>query len=322
MWIAIVLAGALATLWIASIPKDFRAKRWHHVHIVLVLAVTALYVGLQHSGVGVRLPALSAALQLFMECGAVLLGMAVTVWVLGTIFRNHSYMDIAYPMMSLGAATWALIRSGSGFSPHALLLYAVVLIWALRLVSHAVRTNLKVEQEPYASLRKRYGSQWLFWSFFAVYALQGAIVWFWAAALVFAMAAVEGALTWLSAIGALVWLIGFAFQSVGDWQLKQFKKDPGNRGRLMQTGLWSLTRHPNYFGESVMWAAHYAFALAHPWGWVTVFSPIYVYWFMGYGSAAPGNERHMRKTRPDYLAYAERVPCMFPRWPRRAEASR
>ncbi|MBX3477725.1 MAG: DUF1295 domain-containing protein [Brevundimonas sp.] len=311
MWVAIIVAGALAVLWLAAIPADFRARRWHHVHIALLVAVVALYAALKQGAID--LPALTGAVQLFVECGGVLLVLALLAWGVGTICRNHSYMDIAYPLMSLGVAAYGLFRSGSGFSLHALLLFALVAVWALRLVSHAVRTNLKVEQEPYASLRRRYGDRWFVWSFFAVYALQGAIVWFWTAALVFAMAAPGGALTWLSAVGAVVWLVGFAFQAVGDWQLKQFKKDPANRGKLMQAGLWSRTRHPNYFGESVMWAAHYAFALAHPWGWVTLFSPAYVYWFMGYGSAAPGNERHMRKTRPDYDDYARRVPRMFPR---------
>ncbi|WP_138141658.1 DUF1295 domain-containing protein [Brevundimonas vancanneytii] len=83
------------------------------------------------------------------------------------------------------------------------------------------------------------------------------------------------------------------------------------QGKDLSTSL----SYPDSTGESMMWFGYFLFALQHPWGWLTLFSPIYVYWFMGYGSAAPGNERHMRKTRPDYEDYARRVPGMFPRLP-------
>jgi steroid 5-alpha reductase family enzyme len=221
--------------------------------------------------------------------------------------------------MILVVAGYALFRGPTGVSPHAGLLFALVFVWCARLVGHASSTNMKVEQEPYANLRRRYGARWPLWSLFAVYALQGAILWVWCATIVMAMSAGDGRLSVLDLIGLAVWGVGFFFQAVGDWQLKQFKRDPANRGKLMQSGLWSLTRHPNYFGESLMWFGYFFFALQHPWGWLTIVSPIYVTWFMGYGSAAPGNERHMRKTRPEYAEYARRVPRLFPRlWPARA----
>lgn len=307
MEVAVVVGGLLAAAWLVSIPRDFRAKRWHYVHIALIAApiLAAAWA----------LPPIDAALDTFLMSGGVLLGLCVATWMIGSVLRNHSLMDIAYPLMVLGVAAFAFSRSASGFSPHSLVLFGLVAVWALRLVSHAVRTNFTVEQEPYASLRKRYGPRWFTWSFFAVYALQGMILWAWCAAIVFAMSAPDGRLGPLDMLGVCVWAVGFLFQSVGDWQLKRFKADPANRGRLMQSGLWSLTRHPNYFGEAMMWTGYFLFALQHPWGWLTLFSPIYVYWFMGYGSAAPGNERHMRKTRPDYDDYARRVPRMFPRLP-------
>lgn len=307
MGVVVALAGLLGAAWLLSIPADFRARRWHHVHIVLI-AVPFIVAGWAPPGLE------TAASILLMSMG-VLLGLCVSAWLAGTALRNHGLMDIAYPLMVLSMAGFAFSRSASGASPHSLLLMGLVTLWGLRLASHAMRTNVLVEQEPYATLRRRYGARWFSWSFFAVYALQGMILWVWCAPFAFAMAAPSGALSVNDLIGTVVWIAGFLFQSVGDWQLKQFKADPANRGQTMQKGLWSLTRHPNYFGEGVMWFGYFLFALQHPWGWVTLFSPIYVYWFMGYGSAAPGNERHMRKTRPDYEAYALRVPRMFPRAP-------
>jgi steroid 5-alpha reductase family enzyme len=304
---AIVIGGLLAVAWLASIPRDFRAKPWHHVHILLIaVPIAAAFLAP---------PAAQGALDTLLLSGGVLLVLCLATWLIGSVLRNHSFMDIAYPLMVLGVATYGLSRSASGLSPHSLVLFGLVAIWALRLVSHAVRTNLRVEQEPYASLRKRYGSRWFTWSFFAVYALQGMILWAWCAGIVFGMSAPDGDLGPIDLLGVAVWGVGFLFQAVGDWQLKRFKADPASRGKVMQAGLWSLTRHPNYFGEAVMWTGYFLFALQHPWGWITLFSPIYVYWFMGYGSAAPGNERHMRKTRPDYDDYARRVPRMIPRLP-------
>ena len=142
--------------------------------------------------------------------------------------------------------------------------------------------------------------------------LQGVLCWVWSAVLVFAFAAPNQHFTPLDGVAVAVWLVGFVFQAGGDRQLARFKRDPANKGKLFQGGLWSLTRHPNYFGEAVMWWAYFLFALAHPWGFITIVSPLYATWFMASGSAAPGNERHMRKTRPDYEDYARRVPQFFP----------
>jgi steroid 5-alpha reductase family enzyme len=229
-------------------------------------------------------------------------------------------MDIAYPGLVVAVAAYALTQSASGLSPHALALFALPAIWGARLMSHATGTNLKVEQEPYANLRRRYGKRWTIWSFFAVYALQGSILWLWCAPIIVGMSVQSAAFTLRDALGVAVWLTGFAFQSIGDHQLKMFKRDPANKGKLMQSGLWSRTRHPNYFGECLMWTGYVFFALTYPWGWTTILSAIYVTWFMGWGSAAPGNERHMRKTRPEYEAYAKRVPRLFPRlWPNKEQ---
>lgn len=301
----------VAAVWLAAMPKDFRGKKWHYAHLLLITAALLTW----------RLapPELAGFARLFMECGALVALMGVVVWAVGERIRNHSIMDVAYPVMILVVAGYALLRGPAGVTPHSGLLFALVFVWCARLVSHASSTNMKVEQEPYANLRRRYGARWPLWSLFAVYALQGAILWIWCAAIIMAMSVGDGGLSVLDLIGLAVWGVGFFFQAVGDWQLKQFKRDPANRGKLMQSGLWSLTRHPNYFGESLMWFGYFFFALQHPWGWLTLVSPIYVTWFMGYGSAAPGNERHMRKTRPEYDEYAKRVPRLFPRlWPARA----
>ena len=223
-------------------------------------------------------------------------------------------MDVIYPIVPAAVGAFALSQAPVAPGAHGIVVAVLVAIWAVRLVAHMMftRGNLASEPEPYASLRRKFGARWPVWGFFSVYMLQGVLCWIWSAVLVFALTAPDQHFTSLNLVAVAVWLVGFVFQAGGDRQLARFKRDPANKGKLFQGGLWSLTRHPNYFGEAVMWWGYFLFALAHPWGFITIVSPLYATWFMASGSAAPGNERHMRKTRPDYEDYARRVPQFFP----------
>jgi len=298
-WVLIGIA------WLLAMPREARAKGWHYAHAFAPLVPLLLYLVAPTSA--------RDAAALFLLSGALMLAFLVCAWALGQRLRNHSVMDIAYPIIIMAVVGFSFSQSPSRSSTQAVMLLVLSATWGLRLVAHTHRTNFRIEQQPYASLRRRFGRRWPLWSLFSVYLLQGTMVWFWCAPIVFALSAGETRFTSLNIVGVAVWLLGFFFQSVGDWQLKRFKSDPVNKGKLMQQGLWALTRHPNYFGESLMWWAYFLFALQHPWGWITILAPIYTTWFMGYGSAVPGNERHMRKTRPAYEDYAERVPRFWPR---------
>ncbi|AMN47693.1 hypothetical protein ACG33_11395 [Steroidobacter denitrificans] len=309
MWMGygFIAAVTLAFAWLTAMPRNISAKRWHYAHAAIPLAAVLAFA--------VTPLAARATAQMFLSCGILILALVTLSWMVGQTLRNHSIMDIAYPIIIASVAGYALAHSASGLSAHAVTLFALVALWAARLIAHTASTNFQVEQEPYASLRRRFGAHWPIWSFFSVYVLQGTILWMWCLSIVLGMSATQGSFSVLDGYAVLVWLTGFSFQAVGDWQLRRFKLDPANAGKLMQQGLWALTRHPNYFGEALMAWAYFLFALQHSWGWAGLISPLYVTWFMGFGSAAPGNERHMRKTRPEYEAYAARVPKFWPRLP-------
>jgi steroid 5-alpha reductase family enzyme len=298
--------GVVALAWFRIIPNEARAKTWHHTHACLPFIVLILYLV---APAGLREP-----LRVFLFAGLLVFLIMAAVWSVGDALRNHGIMDVVYPIVPAAVGGFAMSQAPVAPGPHSLVLFLLVLIWAVRLAAHTafVRGNLATELEPYASLRKKFGARWRVWGFFSVYMLQGVLCWIWSSSLVFAFTASDQRLTILDALAIIVWLVGFLFQAGGDWQLARFKRDPANKGKLFQRGFWSLTRHPNYFGETVMWFAYFLFALANPWGLITVVSPLYVTWFMARGSAAPGNERHMRKTRPDYDDYARRVPQFFP----------
>lgn len=294
--------------WLVLMPKDIKAKSWHYIHALLPFVPMAVYY---FSDVA----ALTAALQLYMAMGVAYFLIMIVLWMIGEKLNNHSFMDIGYAASVLLIVLFCLVYSSfpEGLGARHFIILTLVILWSGRLLRHTIGTNFRVEAQPYSSLRKRYGSRWKVWSFFHVYMLQGTFLWIWSLSFAFSLSMEDKALDVLAWIAVLVWLVGYFFQAVGDWQLARFKQDPANSGGLMQSGLWSITRHPNYFGEAVMWLGYFIFALSHPWGWLAIVSPLYVAWFMGYGSAAPGNERHMRKTRPDYEDYARRVPQFFPR---------
>jgi steroid 5-alpha reductase family enzyme len=293
----------LAVSWLFVMPAEASGKTWHYIHAVIPGAVLLIdYLA----------PAsLQPVVNVFLEAGIVIFLCMALTWIVGQMLGNHSIMDIAYPLTCLIGTAYLFVAAGPVTFRKTVLL-ALVVIWTLRLLSHTIRTNFRVEQQPYAGLRKRYGARWPLWSFYSVYMLQGVICWVWLSSQAFGMSVADVDLSAFDIAGVAIWLMGFTFQAVGDHQLKEFKSHPENAGKLMQSGLWSITRHPNYFGETVMWTGYFLFALDHSWGWISIVSPLYVGWFMCFGSAIPGNERHMRKTRPEYDAYARRVARFVP----------
>lgn len=305
-WLAIALA------WRLAMPADARGRRWNIVHMLL----PGLFIGVA----AIAPPDLARPLAAFVQGAGAMVALGAIGWAIGEGRRNHSIMDIVYPAISFGTALFIVCRAAPAATPRLIVLMALMAVWMLRLARHATGTNLTIEQDPYASLRRRFGARWPLWSFFSVYMLQGTILWIWCMPFAFAANVPGGGPRPTDWIGIALWLVGFAFQAIGDHQMNRFKADPANRGGIMDRGLWAHTRHPNYFGEALMWWGYFCFALACPWGWLSAIGPIYVTWFMGWGSATPGNERHMRKTRGALFDdYARRVPMFFPcLWARRA----
>jgi steroid 5-alpha reductase family enzyme len=121
-------------------------------------------------------------------------------------------------------------------------------------------------------------------------------------------------LTPLDMIGVVIWIIGFLFESIGDFQLTRFKADPSNKGKLLTSGLWRFTCHPNYFGEAALWWGYYIIALAAGFWW-TIFSPILMTYLLLTGSGVAMLERTM-KLKPGYEEYMKRTNAIFPWFPK------
>jgi steroid 5-alpha reductase family enzyme len=197
-----------------------------------------------------------------------------------------------------------------------LLLLTLVAVWGLRLAWHMHRRNSGKGEDPrYAEMLGRERGNPTVVAIRKVYGVQALALWF--VSLPIQVSAAAGAgVPVVAVVGVAVWLLGVAFEAVGDAELAAFKADPDNRGKVMDRGLWSWTRHPNYFGDaSVWWGLWLVAASAWP-GVLTVLSPVVMTYFLAFATGAKLLERHMAQ-RPGYAAYQQRTSAFLPRPPRR-----
>lgn len=254
-------------------------------------------------------------LSVFMKAAVINAALLTAVWLISLVKRDAGIMDVAYSMAAAIPVLVLLFHRGS-WSPHEVVTAALVGLWSARMSLHiGLRNAGHGEDARYAAWRKRFGGNWWWWSYFQVFAMQGVMVWLWSLGLIAAVAVGPQPLGWQHALALGLFAIGFGFQTISDVQLERFKRQRTDRSQVLDTGLWSLSRHPNYFGESVVWWSFAALGLVHPWGWLALICPLYVTWFMSAGSATPMQERYLQKAKPAYAHYMQRVPVFFP-WTR------
>ncbi|MBP2326300.1 steroid 5-alpha reductase family enzyme [Kibdelosporangium banguiense] len=226
---------------------------------------------------------------------------------------RHDLIDVFWGLGFAVVAAVSLLMADSS----QVLIAVLTMVWGVRLAVHiGIRNHGKPEDPRYVAIRKRAKGNPNLHLAKVVYLTQGAI-------LLFVSLPVQAAQyippppTWLLIIGVVIWLVGFVFETVGDWQLTRFKADPANKGLVMTGGLWRYTRHPNYFGDAAVWWGLYLLACSHWAGIITVLSPVVMTWLLANGSGKPLTERHMKKSRPGYAEYVERTSGFFPLPPKK-----
>ena len=238
----------------------------------------------------------------------------VVLWAVSVRIRDASIIDIFWgPACAFGAVI-TIVRT-DGASPRDLMLTALVCIWAARLAVHLARRNIgQGEDYRYARMRERSGSDAAFarWSLTRVFGLQGLIAWFVSLPVQVGQIGGGGSLGGLAVAGVIVFAVGLGFEAIGDAQLRKFKADPANKGRLMTRGLWAWTRHPNYFGDATVWAGLTLIALESPYGWLTVLSPLVMAHFLVNVSGKALLERAMEKKYPEYAVYRRTTSGFLP----------
>ncbi len=195
---------------------------------------------------------------------AIVLFVYVTaLWVASLISRDAGIVDSFWGLGLVVSAVVFFIFSG-GFETRKILVLVLVAVWGLRLSFYIFRRSFARPEDPrYQSMRAERGASFWWVSYFQVFVLQGIIMWIVSVCLVAAQngSAAERLTGWDFA-GIVIWLAGFLFESVSDGQLARFKRNPENQGRVLDRGLWRYTRHPNYFGEVLVWWGYYLLAVA------------------------------------------------------------
>ncbi len=256
--------------------------------------------------------------SIFLTLGLVILGLMTLLWLVSLILKNASIVDIFWGTGFVVVAWASFFLTPDGFLPRKQLLLLLVTLWGLRLSTHILLRNWgKPEDFRYQAWREQNGASWWWRSFFKVFFLQGVLMWVISTPLLAAqLRPLPDRLIWLDFLAVLVWLIGFFFEAVGDYQLTRFRANPANKGQVLQTGVWRYTRHPNYFGDATQWWAYFLIALAAG-GWWTIFSPIIMTTLLLRVSGVALLEKSLAVEKPGYKEYVEKTSAFIPWFPRK-----
>lgn len=264
---------------------------------------------------GTDVGAWAAGLPVTAACA---LAVFTAAFVIGAARGRHRVADTAWGLAFTAVAAAGFVQSaGHGDPARRALALALTAVWGLRLAAHlAARSHGKPEDPRYEALLAKAPGSRLWYAFTRVYLLQALLVWFVSMPVQIASygTAAPGPQT---AAACALWVLGFAFETIGDRQLQRFRADPANRGRLMSAGLWRYTRHPNYFGDACVWWGLFLLAADQSAGLWTIASPVVMTLLLTVGSGARLADRHMASTRPQYARYVRETSGFLPLPPRR-----
>ncbi len=238
----------------------------------------------------------------------------IFAWVISLWKRDASIADALWAILFVTAAlTYYATAVETGLRGQLVLF--LVIAWGFRLSLHiAWRNRGQPEDSRYQAIRSN--NQPHFWlkSLYIVFGLQGLLAAIISIPLMIGVQGQQG-LGALDFVAVALWLIGMVFEVIGDWQLAAFRRSPANAGRVLDTGLWRYTRHPNYFGEFCIWWGFYLLAVPAG-GWWTIFSPLLMTWLLLRVSGVALLERDIGQRRPEYRDYIRRTSAFLPRPPR------
>lgn len=250
---------------------------------------------------------------------------AGVLWLISLRINDVSIVDSAWSLFQLIAALiyFACMPASAGeiINLRATLVLALIIIWSLRLTIYITWRNWgHPEDYRYREIRERNQPHFAWKSAYLVFGLQAVLAWLLSFPTLTAMTYLSALtpvnpFTPLDIAGALLFCTGFLFESIGDWQLAQFKKSPANTGKVMTTGLWRFTRHPNYFGEFCMAWGMYVIAAAAG-GWWTIFAPLLISFLLLKISGVALMEKSIGERRPGYREYMLNTNAFFPGLPR------
>ncbi|MEZ6138477.1 MAG: DUF1295 domain-containing protein [Pirellulaceae bacterium] len=242
-----------------------------------------------------------------------LAGILLVLWLISIRIDNVNVVDVFWGLAFV-TVSWLTLSVTGNWAAVPVGLTLLVSVWGIRLAGYLGWRSLgKPEDYRYAAMRERRGKSFRLMSLFTVFWLQGLIACFISLPLQIGIKD-GGAWTWQASFGAAVWLVGFIFESVGDYQMARFKADPANQGKVMRQGLWRYTRHPNYFGDFLIWWGIYLAAAQPENWWWTIIGPVTMSYLLLKVSGVQLLENSLRTRVDGYEEYVENTSSFFPLW--------
>jgi steroid 5-alpha reductase family enzyme len=244
------------------------------------------------------------------------LGLATLTWVVSVLKRDVSIVDGAWALMLLAAAT-VYATGAELYTVRTTLILTLVVLWALRLSGHIIHRNWgEPEDRRYRDIRQKYEPYFTWKSLGLIFWFQAVLAWIISIPL---WPALTVPVDWgtFDLLAVTVWTVGMIFEGFGDWQLSRFKADPENQGKVMDRGLWQYTRHPNYFGECLIWWGFSLFAMPSG-AWWTIVGPLLLTYMLLKFSGVSLMEQTIVERRPAYRAYITRTNAFIPGKPKQA----
>jgi steroid 5-alpha reductase family enzyme len=246
------------------------------------------------------------------------MSMMIALWLISIPLKNVSIVDIFWGIGFI-VANGIYLCLDDEWQIRDTIVFILVLIWGLRLSIYLLIRNYgKPEDYRYQEFRRVYGEQRYWWlSFFQVFLLQGALITIISLPLLgISTYSDSESLNIIDYLAIIVWIIGFLFETLGDYQLAKFKSNPLNKGKVLDKGLWRYTRHPNYFGDAAIWWSYGLFSIAAEAYWQVIGSLIMTYLIIRI-SGVSLLERSLTEQKPEYKDYIERTSSFFPWLPKR-----
>lgn len=257
-------------------------------------------------------------LTLFLHACLVILILVTLLWAVSVMIKNVSIVDLFWGFGFVVVNAFYVFTSGE-LNDRKILMLVLVSVWGLRLSIYLAWRNLgKGEDFRYQEFRRKYGTERYWWvSYFQTFILQGVLMMI----ISLPLLAVNGSagsdtLGVIDFIGILVWLTGFTFEAGGDFQLARFKRNPKNKGKVLNTGFWKFTRHPNYFGDSAVWWAYALFSIAAGGYWQIVGSVIMTLLIIKVSGVAL-LEKSLVDKKPEYQDYIRKTSAFLPWFPKK-----
>jgi steroid 5-alpha reductase family enzyme len=238
------------------------------------------------------------------------------LWLASLWLRNASIVDMWWgPAFVVAMAAYLGYQAPA--HPRAWVALVATAVWALRLAWHIGRRNVGHGEDPrYRAWRDQHGARWWWRSYVQVFLLQATVAWIVSWPLYHAVHGTAPFPTALDVAGLILFTVGWLVETVGDAQLAAFKRDPANRGQVMDRGLWRYSRHPNYFGEAVLWWGLGLLGASASGGWWGLVGPALMTFLLLRVSGVAMLERGLVASKPGYAEYVARTSAFVP-WPPR-----